>query len=46
MEDRAGGVARLKIVLNVKSGKNIIRISDGEMGGVGVIGCSSGFCSG
>ena len=46
VEDGAGGVAGLEIVLNVESGKDIVRVSDGEMRGVGVIGRSAGLCSG
>ena len=46
MEDRTGSVTCLQVILNIKSGKNIIRITDGQVRGVGIIRSPAGFgCS-
>ena len=37
MEDGAGGVARLEIVLNVERGEDIVGVADRQVRAVGVV---------
>ena len=43
MENGAAGVERLELVLNGERLKNIVRVADGEMGAVCVVGSSVGL---
>ncbi len=46
VEDRAGGVERLQLILHVERGEDVLGIADGQVGGVGVVRVSARLGSG
>ena len=46
MEDSAGGVEGLQIVLNIQGCENVLGVTNGQVAGVGVVGAAAVFGSG